>query len=68
MRLCHLLFLKEAAAQQNNRLGALCVCICALLLLVCAGVEDVDTAMQAARKAFDEGPWPRMGGKVCELT
>lgn len=37
-------------------------------LLVCAGVEDVDTAMQAARKAFDEGPWTRMGGKVSELT
>jgi hypothetical protein len=48
---------------------ALCVRIRALLLLlllVCVhtGVEDVDTAMQAARKAFDEGPWPRMGGKV----
>lgn len=29
-----------------------------------AGVEDVDVAVKAARKAFDEGPWPRMGGKV----
>jgi hypothetical protein len=29
-----------------------------------AGVDDVDRAMQAARKAFDEGEWPRMGGKV----
>jgi acyl-CoA reductase-like NAD-dependent aldehyde dehydrogenase len=26
--------------------------------------DDVDAAVKAARKAFDEGPWPRMGGKV----
>jgi len=26
------------------------------------GVEDVDRAVYAARKAFDEGPWPRMSG------
>lgn len=26
--------------------------------------EDVDKAVRSARKAFDEGPWPRMGGKV----
>ncbi len=25
-----------------------------------ASVEDVDQAVRAARKAFDEGPWPRM--------
>jgi betaine-aldehyde dehydrogenase len=25
-----------------------------------AGVQDVDRAVAAARKAFDEGPWPRM--------
>ena len=25
-----------------------------------ASPEDVDTAVRAARKAFDEGPWPRM--------
>jgi betaine-aldehyde dehydrogenase len=25
-----------------------------------AGVEDVERAVAAARKAFDEGPWPRM--------
>jgi acyl-CoA reductase-like NAD-dependent aldehyde dehydrogenase len=25
-----------------------------------AGVEDVDRAVAAARKAFDEGPWPKM--------
>lgn len=25
-----------------------------------AGVEDVNRAVQAARKAFDEGPWPRL--------
>jgi acyl-CoA reductase-like NAD-dependent aldehyde dehydrogenase len=27
-----------------------------------ASPEDVDLAVQAARKAFDEGPWPRMSG------
>src|SRR5690242_18478340 len=25
-----------------------------------AAAEDVDRAVQAARKAFDEGPWPRL--------
>ena len=25
------------------------------------GAEDADRAVQAARRAFDEGPWPRMG-------
>lgn len=25
-----------------------------------AGIEDVDRAVAAARRAFDEGPWPRM--------
>lgn len=25
-----------------------------------AGLEDVEIAVQAARKAFDDGPWPRM--------
>ena len=25
-----------------------------------AGVEDVERAVAAARKAFDEGPWPKM--------
>lgn len=25
-----------------------------------AGVEDVNRAVAAARKAFDEGPWPKM--------
>ena len=25
---------------------------------------DVDAAVEAARKAFDEGPWPRMSGYV----
>jgi aldehyde dehydrogenase (NAD+) len=25
-----------------------------------AGIEDVDRAVRAARKAFDEGPWPKM--------
>ncbi len=28
-----------------------------------AGREDAVKAMQAARKAFDEGPWPKMSGK-----
>ena len=27
------------------------------------GKEDSQRAIQAARKAFDEGPWPRMSGK-----
>ncbi len=25
--------------------------------------EDIDRAVKAARKAFDDGPWPRMSGK-----
>jgi acyl-CoA reductase-like NAD-dependent aldehyde dehydrogenase len=29
--------------------------------------DDVDAAVKAACKAFDEGPWPRMGGKVSWL-
>jgi len=28
-----------------------------------AGVEDVERAVASARKAFDEGPWPRMSGR-----
>jgi aldehyde dehydrogenase (NAD+) len=28
-----------------------------------AGPEDVDRAVRAARKAFDEGPWPRRKGR-----
>ena len=28
-----------------------------------AGAEDARRAVQAARKAFDEGPWPRMRGR-----
>ena len=28
-----------------------------------ASFEDVESAIVAARKAFDEGPWPRMSGK-----
>lgn len=27
-----------------------------------ATAEDIDAAVRAARKAFDEGPWPRMSG------
>ena len=26
--------------------------------------QDVDNAVAAARKAFDQGPWPKMGGAV----
>lgn len=26
--------------------------------------EDVDKAVESARRAFDEGPWPKMGGKA----
>jgi aldehyde dehydrogenase (NAD+) len=28
-----------------------------------AGAEDVERAVEAARRAFDEGPWPRMKGR-----
>jgi aldehyde dehydrogenase (NAD+) len=28
-----------------------------------AGTEDVDRAVENARRAFDEGPWPRMKGR-----
>src|SRR5437870_627941 len=28
-----------------------------------ASVEDVQRAIAAARRAFDEGPWPRLSGK-----
>jgi acyl-CoA reductase-like NAD-dependent aldehyde dehydrogenase len=28
-----------------------------------AAIEDVDAAVRAARKAFDEGPWPRLSGR-----
>jgi len=27
------------------------------------GVEDINRAVKAARKAFNEGPWPKMGGR-----
>jgi aminomuconate-semialdehyde/2-hydroxymuconate-6-semialdehyde dehydrogenase len=29
--------------------------------VACGGKADADRAVAAARKAFDEGPWPRMG-------
>ncbi len=29
-----------------------------------ATAEDIDLAVQAARRAFDEGPWPQMSGTV----
>jgi hypothetical protein len=44
--------------------GYLPDCVLPIRLCPHAGVEDVDVAVKAARKAFDEGPWPRMGGKV----
>jgi betaine-aldehyde dehydrogenase len=35
----------------------------AVIAKVAAGTaEDIDLAVAAARRAFDEGPWPRMGG------
>lgn len=30
--------------------------------VACGNAEDIDTAVAAARRAFDEGPWPRMSG------
>ena len=30
-----------------------------------AGREDAVKAVQAARTAFDEGPWPKMSGRQC---
>lgn len=32
-----------------------------------ADAEDVDRAVAAARKAFDEGPWPKMTAYVRSL-
>lgn len=29
--------------------------------IACGGKEDADRAVAAARRAFDDGPWPRMG-------
>ena len=29
--------------------------------IACGGAEDADRAVAAARRAFDDGPWPRMG-------
>lgn len=31
--------------------------------IACAGAEDINRAVKAARKAFDFGPWPRMSGR-----
>lgn len=31
-------------------------------------IEDVNRAVYAARKAFDEGPWPKMTAYVTILT
>lgn len=33
-----------------------------------ADTEDVNRAVFAARKAFDEGPWPKMTCAVTELS
>ena len=33
-----------------------------------ADAADVDIAVKAARKAFDEGPWPKMTGAVWFLV
>ncbi len=32
-----------------------------------ADAADVDKAVAAARKAFDEGPWPKMTAKVSSM-
>lgn len=34
-----------------------------LLSIAKSQPDDVDRAVAAARKAFDEGPWPRMAAK-----
>lgn len=34
-----------------------------ILSMAEGGREDIDKAVRAARKAFDEGPWPKMTGK-----
>jgi aldehyde dehydrogenase (NAD+) len=31
--------------------------------VACAGAYDVELAVKAARRAFDDGPWPRMSGR-----
>ena len=28
--------------------------------IAAGGAEDIDRAVKAARRAFDQGPWPRM--------
>ncbi|KIZ06991.1 aldehyde dehydrogenase (NAD+) [Monoraphidium neglectum] len=35
-----------------------------LIHVAAAGEADVDAAVAAARRAFDEGPWPRMSAKA----
>lgn len=30
--------------------------------------EDINRAVSAARKAFDEGPWPRMSAYVSTIS
>ena len=30
--------------------------------------EDIDRAVKAARRAFEEGPWPRLSGRVKRRT
>jgi aldehyde dehydrogenase (NAD+) len=35
--------------------------------LVEAGPQDVDAAVRAARRAFDEGPWPRLAARERKL-
>lgn len=33
-----------------------------------ADAEDINRAVAAARRAFDEGPWPKMSAYVRMLT
>ncbi|KAA9002494.1 aldehyde dehydrogenase family protein [Affinibrenneria salicis] len=52
-------------ATRGARLGVFNPASGALIRQVAAaGAEDIDKAVAAARRAFDEGPWPRLSGKA----
>lgn len=51
-------------ARQNGRLAVVNPSTEAHIATVAAaGPDDIEKAVAAARRAFDEGPWPRMSGK-----
>ncbi|MFP1867697.1 aldehyde dehydrogenase family protein [Lonsdalea quercina] len=53
------------AATQNGRLAVVNPSTEAQISTVAAaGPDDIEKAVAAARRAFDEGPWPRMSGKT----